>query len=491
MSKINKVVLIILDGWGYRKRRLGNALKLAPTPYFDWLWKKNFHCLLKASGKAVGLPTGFMGNSEVGHLNLGAGRILKQELLKINESIEKGDFFKKKIFSQLGQRVHLLGMLSDAGIHSHLNHLFALIDLTRKKKIAEVFIHVITDGRDTPPKAAKKYLEKLEKKIARGKEKIATISGRYFAMDRDKHWERTRKTFQAIVFGKGRKLLSWREALKIDYTGDEFIIPSVIGSYSGMQKEDTCIFYNFREDRARQLTQLLYPKVKKFICFYEYDKKFRLPCVFSKEEIKNCLAEVLSKKGLKQLHLAETEKYAHVTYFFNGGREKKFKGEFRKMIPSPRVSFYDKTPEMKTKELTTYLLKHYQKYDFCVVNFCNGDMLGHTGNLKAAIKGCQVIDQCLKRIVQEIKNRYILITGDHGNCEEMIGKRKTSHTLNKVFFILIENTSLSKEKKSIKKNKEKNMKNQNQEELTLARVAPTILKLMNIKKPPEMVSSLI
>jgi len=459
---MNKTILVILDGWGYRKEKRGNAVLLGKTPNFDKLWKKNSHCLLGAAGKAVGLPAGLMGNSEVGHLNLGAGRVLEQELLKIDKSIKEGSFFRKKIFGGLGKRVHLIGMLSDAGVHSQISHLFALMKLVKKK---EVFIHVITDGRDTEPKACRRYFKLLLKKI--GKEKIATVSGRYFAMDRDRRWRRTKKAYEAMVLGKGRKINDWKEAVKKDYKGDEFIMPSVVGDYSGMRKGDSCVFFNFREDRARQLTRLIYPKVKKFICMCEYDKKFKLPCVFKKEKVKNCLAEVLNGKGLKQLHAAETEKYAHVTYFFNGGREKIFKWEDRKVIPSPKVAYYDKTPGMKAREITDYLLKNYWKYDFCVVNFCNGDMVGHTGNLKAAIKSVEVVDECLGRIMRGVENRFILITADHGTCEDMTGKWRTSHTLNKVPFVLVGG------KMRLRKG-------------NLGDVAPTVLKLMGIKKPKEM-----
>ena len=475
-------VLIILDGWGIRQSKKGNAVKLAKTPNFSKFWKENPHCSLKASQEAVGLPKGFMGNSEVGHLNLGAGRLVKQEVTRINEAIADGSFFRNKILISAMKKIkknngklHLMGLLSDAGVHSHTSHLFALMKLARKLKIP-VLIHIFTDGRDTPQKSALKYIKQLRKEMH--DEQIATVIGRYYAMDRDQRWDRTRKAYEAMAANSGLHAKTAEEAVKKAYARrerDEFILPTIIDGYTGIKDGDGFIFYNFREDRARQITMALakekFGKNKKtnFVCMYEYDKKLNLPVAFEKPKLKNVLAEVLSKNKLKQFHIAETEKYAHMTYFFNGGVEKAFKGEDRKIIPSPRVATYDKTPRMSASKITNEVLKQMNTYDFVAVNFANPDMVGHTGDLKAAIKAVETTDACIGQIIKKALDLggVCIVTADHGNCEEMIGKWKTSHTLNDVPFILIG-----------KKEKLINGK--------LGDVAPTILKLIGIKKPKEM-----
>jgi 2,3-bisphosphoglycerate-independent phosphoglycerate mutase len=484
---MNKVVLIVLDGWGLRKSRKNNAVKLAKTPNFDYYWKHYPHCRLKAAGRAVGLPKGYMGNSEVGHLNLGAGRVVKQEVTIINEAIKDDSFFRNKVLvsnikkvKKNNGRLHLMGLLSDAGVHSHINHLFALLKLARKFGVP-VLIHVFADGRDTPPKSVMKYVKQLKKKLKQ--EKIATVSGRYYAMDRDKRWQRTKKAYDAVVNAKGIHASAISAAVKEAYArgeSDEFILPTVIGDYKGIKDNDGVVFFNYREDRARQLTSAValgkFGKKKKidFVCMYEYDSSFGLPVAFEKPEIKHVLAEVLSKAGKKQFHIAETEKYAHVTYFFNGGREKPFKKETRKIIPSPKVATYDLRPRMSAAKVTAGVLKQLGKQDFIIVNFANPDMVGHTGDLKAAIEAVEFVDKCLGRIVSRARRlgSACVITADHGNCEEITGKWETSHTLNDVPCILVCEFDV-------------NLRNGR-----LSNVAPTILKVMNIKKPDVMISGL-
>jgi len=484
MKPFKPCVLVIMDGWGIRKSKSHNAVKLAKTPNFDFLWKENPHCQLNASGKAVGLPKGYMGNSEVGHMNLGAGRIVKQEVTRINESIKNKSFFKNKVLIETikkikkdSGRLHLMGLLSDAGVHAHISHLFALIKLVRQHQVP-VLIHIFSDGRDTPPKSVLKYIRQLKKHIK--DEKIATLSGRYYAMDRDTNWQRTKKAYQAIIGKKARRDETVEKAVKTAYQKgetDEFIKPTIINNYQGVKDGDGFIFYNFREDRARQLTRALgldkFGKHKKtcFACMYEYDEKFNLPAAFKKPELKNVLAEILSKNKKKQFHIAETQKYAHVTYFFNGGKEKPFRGEDRKIIPSLKVSTYDKRPRMSAYKICNEVLKRIKKYDFIVVNFANPDMVGHTGNLKAAIKAVETVDKCVEKVVDMVKalNGVCLITADHGNCEEMTGKYATSHTINPVPFVMVG----YKRKLKLRNGK-------------LGNVAPTILRLIGIKKPKEM-----
>ncbi len=488
------LVLLIMDGWGIRKEKKGNAILNAKTPNYNFLLKNYPHSTLFPYGKYVGLPPGFIGNSEVGHLNIGAGRIVYQELTRINKAIKDKSFFKNKVLLNALNNIkkkksclHLIGLLSDAGVHSHISHLFALLKMAKNNGIKNVFIHVITDGRDTLPGTAKKYIEMLENEISRlGIGKIATITGRYYAMDRNKSWARLKKAYSAIVNGNGFKsdsaLNAFNNALRRKET-DEFISPTVINGYKGINKNDSITFFNFRSDRAREICQSITDKGFKFfkiksvfnlVCMCEYDKKIKAPIAFPPLKIKNNLGQVLSKNGLRQLRIAETEKYAHVTFFFNSGIEKPNRKENRIIIPSPKVATYDLKPEMSACKIRNDVIKNVRskKYDVIIINFANPDMVGHTGILKAAIRAVETTDKCVSDIVKEVQKLKgtVLITADHGNCEEMIGKRKTSHTTNKVPFIIV-----SGQKKKIK------LKNG-----VLADIAPTMLDILKIKKPKEM-----
>ncbi|MDL1955505.1 MAG: 2,3-bisphosphoglycerate-independent phosphoglycerate mutase [Candidatus Desulfofervidus auxilii] len=499
------VVLIILDGWGLNPKKKGNAVALANTPVMDYLMATYPWTTLKAHGEAVGLPEGVMGNSEVGHLNLGAGRIVYQDVTRISKAIKDGNFFKNKILLEAmarakGKKLHLLGLVSDGQVHSSLDHLYALCKLAKEKGVNQVFIHAFTDGRDTPPKSALKYIEDVEENIKNiGVGKIATVSGRYYAMDRDNRWERIKLAYEAIVLGKGFLAKSAIEAVKNAYERgetDEFIKPTVIISdnkepIATIDDNDVVIVFNFRADRVREITRALtskdfsyfprqkWPFLNYFVCMTEYDIKFNLPVAFPPENLKNILGEVISQQGWKQLRIAETEKYAHVTYFFNGGKEKPFPGEERCLIPSPKeVPTYDLKPEMSAPEVTVEFIKRLKtkKYQFIVLNFANGDMVGHTGVLEAAIKACETVDKCLGEILNEIKrqNGIAFVTADHGNAEEMIddetGQPHTAHTLNPVPFIIV--------KDPVPKIKLKSG--------ILGDVAPTILHLIGCSIPQEM-----
>lgn len=477
--------MIILDGWGIRKEKRGNAVSLAKTPCFDSLKEKYPYREIKASGEAVGLAEGMMGNSETGHLNLGAGRVVEQDILKINRSIEDKSFFKNPAFKEAVDNVkknnsslHLMGLLSDAGVHSHQNHLFALMKMARENELKNVFIHIFSDGRDTSIKSVHRYLDEL-KRIMEG-EKIATLIGRYYALDRDKRWSRTKKAYSALVKAKGVKAESASKALEEAYQRgetDEFIRPTVIGGYQGIKKNDSIIFFNFRSDRPRQLSRLLTKKGFNLTVMTEYYKGIKAGVAFKKRNIKNTLSEVLSREGLSQLKIAETEKYPHVTFFFNGEEEEAFPGEKRVIVPSPKVATYDLKPEMSARKLTKELLKRISKYQVVVLNFANPDMVGHTGNLKATIKAVETVDGCLEKIISSVKKGTFLITADHGNAEEMIDKEGnpiSCHSTNLVPFILV-----SDNKYKVKR------------EGKLSNIAPTILELLRIKKPKEMIDSLI
>ena len=491
-----KVLLVILDGWGIRRSSVNNAIKLAKTPNYDMLIKTHPTSKLKASEKSVGLPKGFMGNSEVGHTHIGSGRLIEQDLLKINRTIKDKSFFKNKCLVQAFTRakkknkaLHLMGLLSDGGVHSHIDHLFALLKLAKQIGNEEVYVHVFTDGRDTPCNSGKKYIKKLVsymKKLGVGE--IASIIGRFYAMDRDNRWYREHIAYNCIVNEKGRKFDDPVKAIQHAYDmgeTDEFIKPLIITKKDLVHPNDCFVFYNFRSDRARELTRAFLEcnfeefKCDKipldFVTLTQYDKKIKTKVVFPSKIPKNTMGEIVSKAGLKQLRIAETEKYAHVTYFYNGGRESPFKNEDRIVIPSPKVSTYDKKPEMSALKITKKLIPTLGKYDLTVLNFANGDMVGHSGNLKATIKGIETVDKCLGKVLVAAKKKGIcvMITADHGNCEEMFGKHKTTHTLNEVYFTLIHD-------------KKVNLKNGN-----LYNIGPTILKLLKIKKPKEMASSLI
>ena len=514
-----KVLLLILDGWGFSKKKEGNAVALAGAKNFFKFWKEYPHGLLLAHGEAVGLPKGQMGNSEVGHMNIGAGRIVYQDIVKISKGFEKGELQKhpnlKRAFELAkNKKLHLIGLLSDGGVHSHIDHLKFLLKAAKEYGLKNVYIHAILDGRDTPPKSAQKYLEDLENTLKELKVgKIATISGRYYAMDRDKRWERTKLAYDAMVAGKGYKAKSALEALKQAYERnetDEFVKPTIINKEGLIEDGDVLIFYNFRADRMRQLVSAF--GIKDFASFKKeksikpgyiltmtiYDETFPFDVLVAPKEIKNILGEVISKSGKKQFRLAETEKYAHVTYFFNCGKEEPFKGEDRTLIPSPKVDTYDKCPEMSAHRLKETLFEALEKdYDLIVTNFANPDMVGHTGNLEATIKAIKTLDQILGEIVKKAKEKGydIIITADHGNAEKMIDENTkqphTAHTTNPVPFILI-----SEKVKNLIPRKIKDLdlpeKFQNEKILgVLGNIAPTILKLLNIKPPQDMLEPLI
>ncbi len=503
------LVLIILDGFGERAAQEYNAVKLANKPNLDSYFSNYPHTLIDASGKSVGLPAGLMGNSEVGHLTMGAGRIAPLGLTRIYAAIEDKSFFDNEVLKnamnvvlKYNSSLHLMGLVSDGAVHSHQDHLHALLKMAKKMAVPKVLIHCFTDGRDTDPKSAFKYIESLEQKIQEiGIGQIATISGRFYAMDRDKRWERTALAYDALVNGEGRIVSSPKEAIHIAYQNnetDEFIKPTIIQDPQRddptIKQKDAVIFFNFRADRARQLTQSLTqespvpvlasgkgekPKLSYFACFSEYDGSFHLPVAFPKIDIHETFPEIISQKGLKQLRIAETEKYAHVTYFFSGGIEKEFPGEDRALIPSSKeVRTYDLKPEMSAYAITNELLNRLKskKYDFVICNFANPDMVGHTGNLEAAIQAVEVVDECLGKIVPEVlsQNGTVVITADHGNCEKMADEKEnphTAHTIELVPFLLIHKSKL---KISLRRGG------------GLSDIAPTLFQLLAIPQPLAM-----
>ncbi len=494
-----KVVLIIRDGWGYRKSRKKNAIAEAKTSVDDELKKKYPYTLLAASGKAVGLPDGYQGNSEVGHLTIGSGRIMEQSLERINKSIKDESFFKKKELlgairnsKKNNSRLHIIGLLQKEGVHAHMDHLFALLRLCKKEKFNNVFIHTITDGRDAPVKRGKTYLKELIKKtkdLEVGE--VATLCGRYYAMDRDQRWDRTKKAYDAIVGGKSKeKFKNPVEKLNQRYRKgetDEFVYPTTKEGYGGIKNGDSIIFYNLRTDRPRQLTQAIVekkfqgwkrtpPKVF-FVAMTAYYSPMNAEVVFKEKEFKNLLGKILSRKKIKQLRISETEKYAHVTFFFNGQKEKPLKGETRIMVPSPKVGTYDKKPEMSIKKVLDKTKKEIEKneYQFIVVNFVNADMVGHSGNKKAIIKAVEAVDRAVGETVEAgLRNDYsIFVFADHGNAEDQTKNSQTSHTVNLVPFILVSS------RKKMKLKKDKGLKD----------IAPTVLKMMGIEKPKEMTGS--
>ena len=497
----NLTMLMILDGFGINERKDGNAIAIANTPVIDKLLKLNPNTTIKTSGLDVGLPEGQMGNSEVGHTNIGAGRIVYQELTRITKSIEDGDFFSipelvgaiencKKHNSKL----HIMGLLSNGGVHSHIRHLYALLELAKRKDFEDVYVHCFLDGRDTPPASGEGFITELEQKMAeKGVGKIASISGRFYSMDRDKRWERVEKSYNALVNGIGEKATSATQAIEESYQKeifDEFVLPTLICNndepIATIGENDSVIFLNFRPDRAREITRSLVDKdftgfERKYfplyyVCFTNYDETIEnVHIVFKKDEIKNTLGEIVSKKGLTQLRIAETEKYAHVTFFFNGGEEKQYKGEDRILIPSPKVETYDMKPEMSAIEVTDKVVEviESKKYNTIILNYANPDMVGHTGNLEATIKAIETIDTCVGRVVEALEkvNGVAIITADHGNSEQMIdyitGEPHTAHTTNPVPLILVG------KKATLKPGR-------------LADLAPTMLEIMGIEKPAEM-----
>lgn len=502
------VMLVIMDGMGLRKSKKGNAFTNASTPNFNRLKKEYPYAVLKASGKAVGLPEGYMGNSEVGHTHIGAGRLIPQELLILNKAIKDKSYFKNpellgaiKHVKKKDAELHLMGLLSDAGVHSHINHLFALLELAKKHKLkGKVYVHCFLDGRDTPPKSAGKYIKMLEKKMkALGIGKIATIMGRYYAMDRDNRWNREHKAYDAMVNGKGRIADSAMEGLKKAYKKgetDEFVKPTIImPSETALMKiyvneGDSIIFFNFRSDRARQITRAFvegkFNKFQRkriidldFVCLTHYDKNIDAKVAFPPKKPKDTFGKIMEKNRKQQLRIAETEKYAHVTFFFNGGRETPFKYEDRIMVHSPKVATYDMQPEMSAPKVLKKVLSEIkkEKHDAIILNFANGDMVGHTGDYQATVKACETVDDAVGKIADIVlkKEGCCLITADHGNAEEMTGKHQTSHTTNPVPFILVSNDP------GIKIRKKGSLQN----------IAPTMLDLMGIKRPGCMVESLI
>ena len=495
-------MLMILDGFGENPKKEGNAVKLAKTPNIDRLMKEYPNTKIAASGLAVGLPEGQMGNSEVGHTNIGAGRIVYQELTRITKSIENGDFFSNEELVKAmenckknNSKLHILGLVSDGGVHSHIRHLFGLLEMAKRRDIEEVYVHCFLDGRDTPPASAESYIQELEEKMRKkGVGKIATVAGRFYGMDRDKRWNRIQKAYNAIVFGEGNKSSQVINAIESSYQKevfDEFVEPTVITNgekpVATIEDGDSVIFFNFRPDRAREITRAIVDKEFKefetkkmntyFVCFTNYDETMpNVHIAFKKEMIKNTLGEIVSKNGGKQLRIAETEKYAHVTFFFNGGEEKQYPGEDRILVPSPKVETYDMQPEMSAEEVTQKVVEAIKskKYNAIILNYANPDMVGHTGNLDAAIQAVEKIDDCVQRVVEAVNEveGTLIITADHGNAEQMIdyktGEPHTAHTTNPVPLILV-----GKDGVKLKEGK-------------LADLAPTMLEIMGLEKPEEM-----
>lgn len=502
MSK-KPVMLMILDGFGLSSNVDGNAVIAANKPNYDKIIKKYPTAKLSASGLEVGLPEGQMGNSEVGHLNIGAGRIIYQALTKITKDINEGNFFKNPAFTSAidkaivaNSSVHLLGLLSDGGVHSHIDHLKALIKLAKDKGAKNVYVHAFLDGRDVQPGSALKYISELEeymKEIGIGK--IATVCGRYYAMDRDKRWERVQLAYNAMVLSKGEENTSAIEAVKKaihDNKTDEFVLPTVIMENSkpiaSIHNNDSVIFFNFRPDRAREITRAINDKVfdgfkretlaLNFVCTTQYDISIEnVDVAYAPESYSNTLGEYVSKMGKKQLRIAETEKYAHVTFFFNGGVEAPNPNEDRALIPSPKVATYDLKPEMSAYEVTEELLKRLKtnEYDMIILNYANPDMVGHTGDFEAAKKAIEVVDECLGKIVESVlsSDGTVFITADHGNSEQMIdyssGKPMTAHTTNLVPFTCVSNH-----------------RNELKNSGILADIAPTMLRVMGLAVPSEM-----
>ena len=504
MMKDKVTMLMILDGFGDNKNKDGNAIKLANTPNIDKLMKKYPNTDIYTSGLHVGLPEGQMGNSEVGHTNIGAGRIVYQDLTRITKSIEDGDFFTNPEFmaaiencKKHNSKLHILGLVSDGGVHSHNRHLYGLLEMAKRRDFEDVYVHCFLDGRDTPPASAEGYIAQLQEKMKeKGIGKIATLSGRFYAMDRDKRWQRVQKCYDALVKGEGEKAGDAIKAIEDSYQKevfDEFVEPTVI--YNGndpvakIEENDSVIFFNFRPDRAREITRAIVDpefdgfETKKmnlyFVCFTNYDETMpNVHIAFKKEPLQNTFGEVVAEHGLTQLRIAETEKYAHVTFFFNGGEEKQYTGEDRILVPSPKVETYDMKPEMSAYEVTDKVCEALEndKYDVVILNFANTDMVGHTGSLEAAIKAVETVDECVGKIVKiiEKKKGNLLITADHGNAEQMIdyktGEPHTAHTTNPVPIILITENQKIKLKENGK----------------LADLAPTMLDLMGLEKPEEM-----
>jgi 2,3-bisphosphoglycerate-independent phosphoglycerate mutase len=492
------VVLIVLDGWGLAPPGPGNAVDLASTPVFDELWQGCPRTRLTACGPAVGLPEGQMGNSEVGHLNLGAGAVVKQDLARINDASADGSFFENDALTSACRRaaggprgrLHLLGLVSDGGVHSGWEHIEATIELAAQEGVPDVVFHAFTDGRDTPPQSGRGYLVELERWL-RHAGRVGTVSGRYYAMDRDRRWERTKLAYDALVHAEGTRAGSAREAIEASYErdprGDEFVIPTVIGDYDGAAEGDVAIFINFRPDRARQLTQALadpgFDEVPRsggslldMTTMTEYKEDWSYPVAFPEAPPQVTLAELISEAGKTQLHVAETEKYPHVTYFFNGGREDEWEGERRRLVDSPRdVPTYDKKPEMSAPAASDAFAGEWAEdgFAFGIINFANPDMVGHTGVIPAAVSAVETVDRCLGEVVSAVheKGGVCVVTADHGNADDMLesdGSPNTAHSLNPVPLI-VTSPDLSLREGGI-----------------LADVTPTILGLLGMDQPPAM-----
>lgn len=495
-----KVLLIIRDGWGYTKRKKDNAILEADTNFINNLEKKYSTIFLEASGKAVGIPDGLAGNSEVGHMTIGAGRAFEQSLLKINKKIKNQEFLiNPEILKAIqnvkknNSKLHLISLLQEAGVHSHINHLFATLDYAKKEglKQDQIILHIITDGRDSHPKSGINFLIQVaEQKELKKIGWIATIIGRYYAMDRNKNWDRTELAFKAISEGKGKEFECGIDELNYSYKNnitDEFIKPLVKRGYSGVKNNDSVFFLNFRKDRAIQLSQSFveksfqeFPRIQKkvfFLAMTQYNEELKLNNVFNDINVENTVTEILDKNNLKQLRISETEKFAHVTFFFDGGSDFNSKNIEKILIPSPKVVTYDLQPEMSIKKITSTMLEkiNTEKYDFILLNYPNPDMVGHTGNFNATVRACEFIDKSLEKIIPEaLKKKYtILLTADHGNAEK-VSRTFTSHTKNKVPF-----TFISNEKIILKKG-----------EFSIANIGATILKIFNLEIPKEMDESL-
>ena len=509
MTSGKPCLLIILDGWGINPQDKGNAVRMAATPFLDSLLRAYPVTRLQCSGEAVGLPRGIMGNSEVGHLNIGAGRIVFQDLLRIDNAIADESFFRNEalnhavhVVRENGTDLHLIGLVSDGGVHSQIHHLFALLDFARTNQVSRTFVHALLDGRDTPPRSADGYLCDLNEHISRHSYgAVASVCGRYYAMDRDTRWERIEKAYRLFVDGQGRPAAEPVEGIRQAYEmgqTDEFVKPIAIVDQNSrplatLKEDDGVIFFNFRADRAREITRALtdeqfsaferrrHPQLGAYVCMTQYDEDYALPVAFPPVHLKRILGEVISDKGARQLRIAETEKYAHVTYFFNGGEEKPFPLEERCLVPSPRdVSTYDRKPEMSAREVTAEVLSRLESnlFDLIVLNFANMDMVGHTGVLEAAIKACETVDRCVQQIVERCRQigGVALITADHGNSEKMIdeqGGAHTAHTVHPVPFVLVDD----------------NRRQVQLGEGKLSDIAPTILEIMGIEKPKEMTGS--
>ncbi|HEY7455162.1 MAG TPA: 2,3-bisphosphoglycerate-independent phosphoglycerate mutase [Thermoleophilaceae bacterium] len=475
-----RVCLVVLDGWGLAEPGPGNAVDLADTPVFDELWEKRPHTTLTTHGEAVGLPKGQMGNSEVGHLNLGAGAVVKQDLLRIDEAIEDGSFFENEALRAAlegRERLHLLGLVSDGGVHSSLDHLEALVELARREEVPDVVIHAFTDGRDTAPDSGVRHVAEVESWDGA---RIATVSGRYYAMDRDKRWDRTELAFDAIVNGEAEfEAGSAEEAVRASYERDEtdeFIKPTLVGDEGRIREGDGVVFFNFRPDRARQLTQKLTEAGFEVTTLTEYQEHWDNPVAFPPARPEVTLASTLAERGRLQLHVAETEKYAHVTYFFNGGEEDEYPGEERELVDSPRdVPTYDKKPEMSAREAAEAFASHWRDGDFTfgIINFANADMVGHTGVIEAAVKAVETVDECLGQVVEAVEESggVCVITADHGNADEMLeedGSPDTAHSMNPVPLIVTADVGELREGG------------------VLADVAPTVLALLGEEQPGAM-----